>query len=104
MSADQMLIALMAAFAVLGAADRVLGNRFGIGQEFENGIAAMGSLALSMVGIVCLAPVLAAVLRPVVVPAFSLLGADPAMFAGTILACDMGGAISTSSALLPSSL
>lgn len=91
MSADQLLIALMAVFALLGAADRILGNRFGIGQEFENGIQTMGSLALAMVGIVCLAPVLAAVLRPVVVPVFSLLGADPAMFAGSILACDMGG-------------
>lgn len=91
MSADQLLIALMAAFAALGAVDRILGNRFGIGQEFENGILAMGSLALAMVGIVCLAPVLAALLRPAVVPVFRLLGADAAMFAGSILACDMGG-------------
>ena len=44
-----------------------------------------------MVGIVSLAPVLAAVLKPVVVPLYSFVGADPAMFAGTILACDMGG-------------
>jgi len=40
---------------------------------------------------VSLAPVLATVLNPVIVPVFSFLGADPAMFAGTILACDMGG-------------
>ena len=91
MSADRILIALMAAFAGLGALDRILGNRLGLGQEFENGIQAMGSLALAMVGIVCLSPVLAAVLRPVVVPVFRFLGADPAMFAGSILACDMGG-------------
>ena len=91
MSADQLLIALMAAFALLGAADRILGGRFGIGAEFEKGIESMGALALSMVGIVCLAPVLAAVLRPIVVPVFRLLGADAAMFAGSILACDMGG-------------
>ena len=51
----------------------------------------MGSLALAMVGIVSLAPVLASWLRPVVVPLYRFLGADPAMFAGTILACDMGG-------------
>lgn len=93
MSADRLLIALMAAFAVLGAADRIAGNRLGIGQEFESGILAMGSLALAMVGIVCLAPVLAAVLRPVVVPVFHLLGADAAMFAGSVLACDMGGGV-----------
>lgn len=80
-----------AAFALLGALDRILGNRFGLGKSFEEGILAMGSLALAMLGIISLAPVLADVLRPVVVPVFRFLGADPAMFAGTILANDMGG-------------
>lgn len=91
MSAHEILIAVMAAFAVIGAVDRILGNRWGLGKEFESGILAMGSLAMAMVGIITLAPVLAAVLKPVVVPVFGFLGADPAMFAGTILACDMGG-------------
>ena len=91
MSFHEILIWIMAVFALLGAADRIFGNRWGLGKEFEEGITAMGSLALAMVGIVCLAPVLADVLKPVVVPVYSLLGADPAMFAGTILACDMGG-------------
>ena len=91
MSAHQILIAIMAVFAVLGALDRIFGNRFGLGKEFENGIIAMGSLALAMVGIITLAPVLADLLRPVVVPVYKFLGADPAMFAGTLLACDMGG-------------
>lgn len=91
MPAHEVLIAVMAVFAALGAIDRILGNRFGLGQEFENGILAMGSLAMAMIGIICLAPVLAAVLRPVIVPVYGFLGADPAMFAGSILACDMGG-------------
>lgn len=91
MSFHEILIAVMAVFAVLGAIDRIFGNRYGLGKEFEEGILAMGSLALAMVGIVSLAPVLAAVLKPVVVPVFGFLGADPAMFAGTILASDMGG-------------
>lgn len=91
MSAHEILIAVMAVFAVLGALDRIIGNRFGLGKEFENGIIAMGSLALAMVGIISLAPVLANILKPVIVPVFTFLGADPAMFAGTILACDMGG-------------
>lgn len=91
MSAHEILIAVMAVFAVLGALDRIFGNRFGIGQEFENGILAMGSLALAMIGIITVAPVLANILRPVVVPVYRFLGADPAMFAGSILACDMGG-------------
>lgn len=91
MSFHEILIAVMAGFAVLGAIDRIFDNRWGLGKEFEEGILAMGSLALAMVGIVSLAPVLAAVLRPLVVPIYGFLGADPAMFAGTILACDMGG-------------
>ena len=91
MSFHEIIIAVMAGFAVLGATDRIFGNRWGLGKEFEEGILAMGSLALAMVGIVSLAPVLASVLKPVVVPVFGFLGADPAMFAGTILASDMGG-------------
>ena len=91
MSFHEILIAVMAGFAVLGAVDRILGNPWGLGKEFEEGILAMGSLALAMVGIVSLAPVLSNLLKPVVVPIFGFLGADPAMFAGSILACDMGG-------------
>lgn len=91
MSAHEILIYIMAGFAVLGALDRIIGNRFGLGQEFENGILAMGSLALAMIGIITLAPVLAELLMPVAAPIYRFLGADPAMFAGTILACDMGG-------------
>ena len=91
MSGHEVLIAVMAGFAVLGALDRIIGNRFGLGKEFEEGILAMGSLAMAMVGIITLAPVLAALLKPVIVPIYGFLGADPAMFAGTILACDMGG-------------
>ena len=91
MAIYDIIIWILGAFAVLGALDRILGNRFGLGQPFEEGIGAMGSLALAMLGIISLAPVLAALLQPVVVPVYQFLGADPAMFAGTILACDMGG-------------
>ena len=88
---SRILLWIMAFFAVVGALDRILGNRLGLGKEFEEGILAMGPLALAMLGIICLAPALAGLLRPVVVPVFRFLGADPAMFAGSILACDMGG-------------
>lgn len=91
MSVHEIVILIMGVFAVLGAADRIIGNKFGLGERFEEGIQAMGSLALAMIGVICIAPVLAQVLRPVVVPVYGFLGADPAMFAGSILACDMGG-------------
>ena len=88
---SEVLLLVMALFALVGALDRIFGNRMGLGERFEEGITTMGSLALAMLGIICLAPVLANLLRPVVVPVFRLLGADPAMFAGSLLACDMGG-------------
>jgi ethanolamine transporter len=76
---------------VLGAVDKLMGNKYGLGEQFEEGFMAMGSLALAMVGVVSLAPVLAKILKPVVVPVYTALGADPAMFATTLLANDMGG-------------
>ncbi len=92
MSVDGIILWLMAIFMLLGALDRMAGGRFGLGKQFEEGILAIGSLALSMLGILTLAPVLARLLRPVLIPVYGFLGADPAMFAGTILANDMGGA------------
>lgn len=92
MKINEIIISVMVVFAVLGALDRMTGNHFGLGKKFEEGIMAIGPLSLSMVGILVLAPVIANVLKPVVVPAFQMLGADPAMFAGAILANDMGGA------------
>lgn len=92
MSLNEIIIYLMVIFMILGAIDRIIGNKFGLGKEFESGIMALGSLALAMVGIISLAPVLANVLRPVILPFYQLFGADPAMFAGSILANDMGGA------------
>jgi len=89
---SEFVIYLMVVFMIIGAIDRILGDPLGLGVEFANGIQTFGTLALSMLGIIVLAPVLANVLRPVVVPVFRFFGADPGMFPGSILACDMGGA------------
>ena len=92
MSVNEIILWIMAIFLVLGAVDRIFGSRLGLGKQFEEGVLAMGALALSMLGILVLAPVLARLLKPVLVPVYGFLGADPAMFAGSILANDMGGA------------
>ena len=89
---DNIILWIMAIAMVLGALDRMFGSRLGLGKQFEEGILAIGALSLSMLGILTLAPVLARLLRPVLVPVYGFLGADPAMFAGSILANDMGGA------------
>ncbi|MGD8189845.1 ethanolamine utilization protein EutH [Brevibacillus ginsengisoli] len=91
MSINEIIIFAMVIFMALGAIDKCIGNKFGLGEKFEEGFNAMGALTISMVGIICLAPVLAKVLSPIVVPLYSALGADPSMFATSLLACDMGG-------------
>jgi len=88
---NQIIVNIMVIFMIIGAIDRILGNKYGFGEKFEEGFNAMGSLALAMVGVVSFAPVLANILRPVIVPVYTALGADPAMFATTLLANDMGG-------------
>lgn len=52
---------------------------------------AMGALGLAMVGMTALAPVIAMLLGPVIIPVYEMLGANPSVFAGSILAIDMGG-------------
>ncbi len=87
---QQILMAVMAVGVVLGGIDRILGNRFGLGAQFEKGFQLLGPMALSMAGMICLAPVLADLLGGIVIPLFRAIGVDPAMF-GSILAIDMGG-------------
>lgn len=91
MGINEIIIYIMVLFMVIGAIDKCIGNKFGYGEKFEEGIMAMGALALAMVGVISLAPVLAKILRPIISPAYTMLGADPAMFATTLLANDMGG-------------
>lgn len=91
MSINEIIVYIMVIFMVLGAIDKIIGNKYGLGEKFDEGFMAMGSLAIAMVGVVSLAPVLATILKPVVVPIYTALGADPSMFATTLLACDMGG-------------
>ena len=92
MSINEIIIYIMVLFMVIGGIDKCIGNKFGYGEKFEEGIMAMGSLAVAMVGIISLAPVLGKLLTPIVGPIYSALGADPSMFATTLLANDMGGA------------
>ena len=91
LSINSVIIFIMMIFMLVGAVDKIRGNKYGYGEQFDEGFHAMGSLAVAMTGVVAAAPVLAVILRPVLVPVFRLVGAGPSMFAATLLACDMGG-------------
>ncbi len=90
MDFETIIIWLMAVGILIGGIDKIIGNKLGLGEQFEEGFNAMGPLALGMVGIVTLAPVISELLGPIIIPIFTFIGVDPAMFA-SILANDMGG-------------
>lgn len=91
MGLNQIIVIIMAFALIVAALDRAIGSKFELGDQLEEGLNTFGPLALSMVGMISLAPVLAKVLNPVIVPIYKFFGADPSMFAGTLLANDMGG-------------
>lgn len=79
-------------FAVLGAIDRLFGNRFGLGNEFERGFKFFTATSLSMIGIIILAPALAVWLEPVFEGFYNIFKIDPSIIPASLFANDMGGA------------
>ena len=90
-SINSVVMLIMMIFMLVGAIDKIRGNKLGYGEKFEDGFNAMGGLAMSMAGVVAAAPVLSMLLGPILRPIYGIFGASPAMFATTLLACDMGG-------------
>lgn len=90
-SINSIIMMIMMIFMIVGAVDKIFGNKRGYGEQFDEGFNAMGPLAIAMAGVVAAAPVLAKLLGPIITPIYTAIGADASMFATTLLACDMGG-------------
>ncbi len=87
---SQIIIDIMVLCMLVGALDHILGGKWGLGSQFLEGFMAFGSIAPTMTGILVLVPLIGTWLGPVVTPLCTAIGIDPAMFAGMLLACDMG--------------
>ena len=88
----QTLATVMAVFAIIGALDKIFGNKLKLGDEFEKGLLTLGPLSLSMLGMMTIAPALSDLLVPVITPVAKLFHFDPSALAGIVIANDMGGA------------
>jgi len=104
LSINSAIMFIMMIFMIVGAVDKIRltlssapdefkndENNFIYAKQFDEGFMAMGALAVAMAGVVAAAPVLKIVLEPIISPVYKVVGASPAMFATTLLACDMGG-------------
>lgn len=87
---ENIILLILAIGAVIGGIDLLFGNRFGLGERFEEGFKLLGPTALSMAGIICISPLISLLLEYSLAPLFRLMGLDPAILGG-ILAIDMGG-------------
>lgn len=89
----KVIISVMFIFFTLGALDCALHNRLGLAEGFQRGFITGGKMLMYMAGYICLTPVIARLLSPVLAPFFRAVGADQSLFAGIILPCDTGGAM-----------
>lgn len=78
-------------FAILAVIDKVFGNKFKLGDEFDRGISTAGPLILSMSGMIVLAPILAQGFSFIFRPVLEFFHLDLSMIA-TLFPSDAGGA------------
>lgn len=78
-------------FSLLGALDKIFGNKFGLGKEFERGFKLFGPMALSMIGMLILSPAIGEWLSPVFEGFYDIFNIDPSIIPSSLFANDMGG-------------
>lgn len=83
---------VLAGFSVLGAIDYIINNKYGIGKEWERGFHLIGTMSLSMIGMIVLAPFISHILSPVLELLPEGFPFEPSVVVGSLLANDMGGA------------
>jgi len=78
-------------FSVLGAVDYIIGNKLGIGDEFKRAFSLFCPMALSMLGMIVIAPALGVWLMPFFDWFYEVCGIDPSIIPASLFANDMGG-------------
>ncbi len=79
-------------FSVVGAVGYLLQDKFGLGKAFERGFMLLGTMCLSMIGMIVIAPLLASLIAPAFDFVHQTLGLDPSVIPASLLSNDMGGA------------
>ena len=69
---NSVIMLIMMLFMIVGAIDRIRGNKLGYGEKFEDGFNAIRGLAI----VYAAAPVLSMVLGPIISPIYTAIGAD----------------------------
>ena len=78
-------------FSCIGAADYLAGNKLGIGKEFEKAFSLFAPMALSMLGMIVIAPAIGVWLMPAFEGFYRIFKIDPSIIPASLFANDMGG-------------
>lgn len=78
-------------FSLIGAIDYIIGNKIGIGKEFEKAFSLFCPMALSMLGMIVIAPAVGVWLMPFFEGFYNIFGVDPSILPASLFANDMGG-------------
>lgn len=87
---ESIITFIVGIFFVIGLIDYAISNKLGLGNFLEDGIKTMGSLAISMVGILSLTPFISKFVNGYIVPYFLDKIIDTSIITSSILAVDMG--------------
>lgn len=85
------IIYIIMAATLIGAAASVIKPDSGLGKEFVNGIHAIGPVFLAQAGIMAAIPIISYVITHTIGPLFQSMGSDVSVAALSIIAVDMGG-------------
>lgn len=86
-----MVTTVVLIFSIMGAADYLLGNKLGVGKEFEKAFSLFCPMVLSMLGMIVIAPAIGVWLTPFFEGFYNVFGIDPSIIPASLFANDMGG-------------
>ena len=78
-------------FSILGALDYLIGNKIGVGKEFIKAFSLFAPMAMTMLGMIVIAPAIGAWLSPVFDGFYNIFKIDPSIIPASLFANDMGG-------------
>ena len=78
-------------FSLVGAVDYIIGNKIGVGKEFEKAFSLFCPMALTMLGMIVIAPAIGVWLTPFFEGFYSIFKIDPSIIPASLFANDMGG-------------
>lgn len=85
------LLTIMAAFAILGLLDDLLGGKLGLAPKFHIGLSSMGSLAIAYAGFYCIGTALIQQNATAIADFTSGMPFDPSLIIGALICSDSGG-------------